>query len=562
MALTANSFAKCAPSISTNIAECGSVALCNAQPLTTDDIDGVYMKSSEYRVIGPELMAEAEMKMCGATQNGLYDFLMANKVNLQHKLIPHGRDTGLLQIAPFVKLRQYDPINNQWWFFTGGEASGETNWAISVSSAGNVPLDVRSFQTGINLYLKVATEGGGVQHVRGRVVSATLNGDVIDVVLEGLRPTDAEPVSGYLSRGGNNVSDYEENCDENPAYLTKRLVPFWVKTSRWPMCKSSAYDQYRQLLLENNALFREFGNLDETQRNKQLADQFQRQFVEDFFWGQPISDNQTLADFDELEDITAFDSSVIDDPDGGVCVGKRAEPVGIYHQLAECDRVVDLLGEGLNLPALFRALYDIIRVRATRGDSNRNVDLFTDSVTAEWINRAMIMYYASKSADHNGDTTLRLNMDITNQKSKTASFGFLYKEYELFWPAGVTLRVLTHYAFDDELDVATSAGSAAIARRAWILDFSSGIYPGIIASNRVVNNTGDLKARAAVDSGYLCVMKVHTRMVTMNSLTFTNVLECPGGNLILENFALGDPADSITDDGRTYPETTTTTTPA
>lgn len=564
--LSANAFAKCAPNISTNIKQCGTVALCSAQPLTSGDLTDAYTKTGEYRVMESLLMADMEIKMCEASQNGLYDFLMANKVNMSKKVISHGKDSGLLQIAPFIKARQQSPINNEYWLFNQGQTSG-SNWVITAHSAGNVPADVRSFPVGSNVFLNSAGSGGAVSRTMWKVVSATLNGDAVDVVLSSSNSgsnldaakLDTTPDTGYLTIGGNNVSDYEKECAEKPAYMTKKLVPFWVKTRRYSLCKSSKYDQYRALMIANNPLFREYGDVPDIERNRQLASDFQKSFVQDFFWGKPLP-NQNLADYDSLEDITTFDGTSLGlGVDGDVCVGKRAEPVGVYEQMAECGRVVDLLGGQLNLPAVFHAFYDIIRVRSSQGNNNRNIDVFTDSVTAELINRAMIQYYSSKSADHNGDSTLRLTMDVSGYSiAKKADFGFLYRSYPLFWPAGVTMNVLTHYAFDDELAVATDAGIGDSARRLWILDFA-GIYPGIIASNRLVQNTGDLKTLASVNSDFACVMKVHTRQQTLNSQTDTTILECPSGNLILENFDEQVP-DITETPGLRYPSSTTTTT--
>lgn len=570
MSLTANTFSKCAPAISTNIKQCGTVALCNAQPLTTGDLTDVYMKSGEYRVMEALLMADMEIKMCAETQNGLFEFLMANRVNMSKKIIAQGKESGLLQIAPFVKARQFSPINNEYWTFSEGSSAGAGDWRITVTSAGNVPADVRSFPVGINVYLNGSGAGGVAVRAAYKVLDVTDNGDdTLEIGLTSLNANsnlDAAKVGnltdGYLTRGGNNVSDYEQECAEEPAYMTKKMVPFWVKTTRWSYCKSSKYDQYRKLVMENNPLFKEYGDVPDIERNRQLGLSFQKRWVQDVFYAKALT-NQTQADYDQLDDIVTFeDTDVGLGVDDNVCVGKRAEPVGIYEQLAECDRVVDLLGEDLNLPALFEAFYHIIRVRSTNNDNNRTIDVFTDTSTAELINRAMWKYYASKVKDADGATLMRATYDIKGgpMPAQKAEFGFVYRSYPLDWPAGVTMNVLTHYAFDDELSVATDAGVADSARKLWVLNFT-GIYPGIIASNRVVHNTGDLKTLASVNPDFACVMKVHTREQTLNSMTFTTVVECPAGNLVIENFSGNEP--SITEvEGLSYPTTTTTTTGA
>lgn len=572
--LTENAFSKCAPNISTNLRQCGSVALCNAKPLTSGDLESVYAKSGEYRVMEHLLKSQMEIKSCEAKQNGLYDFLMANKVNISGKRVPIGGSSALVRIAPFINARQFSPINNEYWLFTTGNASGE-NWEVSVTSAGNVPLDARSFPIGINVFLNSAGSGGAASRTAWKVVTSTLNGAVIDLVLSpqnsesnlDASKLDSTPTTGYLTRGNNNVDDFEKECQEKPAYNTKKLVQFWLKTRRWSMCKSSAYDEWRTLMLSNNPLFREFGDVPDVERNRQLAMEFQKAEVQDFFWAKPL-ENQNVATYDQLDDIDSFDATEGDTitpalgVDGGICIGKRAEPVGVYEQLAECDRVVDLLGEQLNLIALFKAFYHIIRIRNARGDNNKQIDVFTDTTTAEWINRAMIKYYSARAEDHNGDAILRINVDAGPfGVQKQAEFGFLYRSYNLHWPAGVVFNVLTHYAFDDEITVAEDAGIGDTARRLWVLNFAN-IYPGIIASNRIVQNTGDLKALASVHADFACVMKVHTRQQTLMSVSGTTVVECPAENLIIENFQGGLP-DHTEIAGLTYGAvTTTTTTPA
>jgi len=217
--------------------------------------------------------------------------------------------------------------------------------------------------------------------------------------------------------------------------------------------------------------------------------------------------------------------------DGGTCYGKRANAVGIYEQLAECGRVYDCLREKLNLGALFRELYNIMRVREANGRPATSIDIFTDSSTALKFNRAMIEYYDSLSGGR-----LAFNVDAM-QEVKTAKFGFNYRSYKLFWP-NVTINVITHYMFDDWLTAAKTVSEAQedSARVLWILDFA-GIYPGILASKRVVAKTGDLKTLAAVNPDFACVMEVPTQEQTLTSLQYTVVVECPASNLILENFS-------------------------
>jgi len=568
MALNATSFSKCAPSISTNIKQCGTVTLCQAVPLQTGDLTATYQTGGNYKVMNALLHHDMEIKMCEAQQNGMYDFFMANKVNMQKRVQTRNSGGGTIEIMPFVLARQYSPINNEYWLVGNGRSSG-SNWVVEIVSSANIPMDVRLFPVGRRVYIDSKTNAGTKSVTAWSVVSAVDNGDGTgDLTLSSQNtgsflPADklTSPVNGIMTVGTNNVNDYEKFCAEGPAYINWKNTEFWFETTRNSLCKSSNYDKWRKLLLENNPLYAEFGDLDDIQRNKQLGRDFQKQVVHNMFFSKPLP-NQTLAAYNSLEEIDAYDGSAFGlGVDGGTCQGRRANVVGIYEQLAQCDRVVDLQGGGLNLPALFRALYDIMRVRQGNNGKFGVIDIFTDSVTAEAINQAMILYYQGKT-----NNTLRMTLDINNPvreyntptalQTKEAEFGFAYRSYPLQWP-NIKMNIVTHYFFDDYVSAANQKQQGDIARVLWVLDFA-GIYPGIIATNRVVQNTGDLKTLAAANPDFACVMKVPTRQQTLNSMTYTVVVECPKSSLILENWTSDE--ISIVDNGAQYGGSGTTTT--
>ncbi len=170
----------------------------------------------------------------------------------------------------------------------------------------------------------------------------------------------------------------------------------------------------------------------------------------------------------------------------------------------------------------------------------------------------MIQYYTNKS-----NNTLRMTYPVESYSvAKRAEFGFYFRSYPLFFPQGVTFNVVWHEFFDDYISAGTAALGAAdnTTRVLWILD-SAGIYPGIINSDRKVLDTGKLRELAAINSSFGCVMKVPTRQQTIVSTTLTVIVECPKGNMIVENFsnAVPEPATLI----GTYPTplgTSTTTT--
>ncbi len=559
--LSATAFSKCAPNLTTNIKQCGTVTICNAKPLTLDELSGVYTQSGDYRIMDALLKAEMEIKMCDTVRNDLFDFFMSNKLAMKAKIDVENEEVA--RVAPFVKAKRYSAINNQYWAVANGQANGG-NWQVDLASTTNIPPDIRSFPVDMRIYISGRTGGGTDTHTAWVVVSATLINNAVRVVLTAANSGSnlpsaalASPVTGMAVRGTANKSDFEKYCAEPPAYLNWNLVPFWIETQRTSMCTSDKYEEYRATLLTNNPLYREFGDLPTTERNKQIGQDWQRGMLQTMFWGKPISGYQNVNSFDQLDDITSYGGGAFSIGEG-VCVGKRANMVGVYEQLAECGRIYDCLGASLNLIAVFNELYNIMRVRESAGRRADSYDLFTDSRTAQLIMQAMIGYYSGQQPA--GVDVLRVTMDI-NQPYKKGDWGFRWQSFQLSYPNGVTINIVTHYYFDDLITAAAAAGlntAAGAGRRLWILDMA-GIYPGIINSNRIVNKTGDLKALAAIDSSYACVMAVNSQETTLTSVTGTMVVECPAGNLLLENFPNTIPV--VTAPGSlVYPATTTTTT--
>lgn len=573
MAISANIFAKCAPAKGTNLRECGSITLCQAIPTTADDLATLFQDGDgNYRVMDAIFDSDFEVKACEAPVNGLYDFLMANKVDMSHRISTDKLNSGLLRIRPFVLGKRTQPINNEFWEVGSGQSAGGGRWQVTVTSTAGVPFDTRSFIAGTTVVIEGLTDGGTKTVTNWQVYSATgasgsNSGYVVLTSMDAASYLDADrivnPVTGLLRRGVNNVSDYEAFCDEAAAYITRQDVPFWMQTSRWASCKSELYDEYRKLLIEGNPYFRKYQDLDEVEKNKQLGADFQKNWVNTFFFQPPLP-NQTVGGYTALEDIETASSAVLDIATGAKCIGKRANAVGVYQQLAECGRVVDLQGEQLNVPALLNSLYKMWRLRKGQGDLSNQIDMFTDSLTADKLNTAFFQNMNGKL-----DDKVRVNMDMGGSvqptqpvmvKNGQAQFGFYYRSYKLNWPIGLTINVICHDFFDDVIAAAqnVSTNMANASRVLWVLDFK-GIYPGILASNRVVTKI-DPRTLQSIDPTYACTMKVPTEQKTLSSVTWTAVVECPAGNIILENFSSEVPEPSTNPDNIAYPPDTSSST--
>lgn len=570
--LTANAFAKCAPNITSNLPECGTVTRCNAKAMVQSELAN-FTRTGDYLVMGALIKHDMEIKMCAAVQNGLYDFLMSNKQNWNAKARMQKEQLGpeTFRIRPFLLGRQYNPINNAYWQAANIVASGP-NLQMDLSSTTNIPPDVRSFPTDMYIYMQGATAGGSVSRTAWIVITSVLINNAVRVVASPANAGSFLPlanqstalVGAIVTRGSPNKSDFEKWCNEQPAYLNWNNVPFWMDTRRTAMCRSSQYDKFVAYLLSENPLFKEYGYIDEVEKNRQLGEDWQKRCVEVMLWGQASNANQTVALYNNLPQILAFDGGSFG-TDGGTCVGLRADQIGVFQQLVQCGRYDDLQGATLNLVSLFAEFYNISRVRQGAGNAHfMEMDVFTDNNTANAINQAMITYYNNYSQN-----TMRLTMDIKGEKPtvsfnkdqdiQKAEFGFNYRSYNLFYPAFVRFNVITHFFFDDYLTARVQIGGtvANTGRMLLVLDFSN-IYPAIVASNSKRQMTGDLTTLAAVDSDFRCVLEVNTRETMLTSVTQAMVVECPAGNLWLENFSSAVPA--VTANGPVYPPTTTTTT--
>jgi len=551
MAVSANIFEKCLPAIGNNINECGAVTSCDVFTAEADELASIFTDGSDFRDLKALLATQFEIKACGAKQNGLYDFLMSNKRLMNKPIKPNSLGPGNSEVDPFVLAYQRSVINAEYWSVVNLFNSAGSTYVIHVRSRTNIPLDVRWFVLGMRIFVMARTSAGTALRGSFVVVSAqtsTFGGnDTILVTATAENSTlgwvakaaftgftGGSPLAAaFLVRGTNNVQDVERWCYNRPALNDRKHVPFWWQVSRHTMCTDQLYEHWFNRLREGNEYFRLFGNVDAAERNRQLGMIQQREWVNSFFWNKRISANQTLNTYRSLDDIVTFSNSTqgLYLPGEGRCVGRRANAIGVYEQLAECGRVFDLQNNTLNLIELFeQIIYDIYRARGDQGIPNDVIEIFTDSFTAQQFQRGMIRYYNTRS-----EGLARFVIDTKQvMMGQMGKLGFNYDEYKLQYPI-VTIRIVTHPFFDDFASAANDEGIQSTGRFLWILDFT-GIYPGILSSNRKVHRTGEIEALAKVDTDYACVMENPTQEISLNSLMWTAVVECPANSAIIENF--------------------------
>jgi hypothetical protein len=185
------------------------------------------------------------------------------------------------------------------------------------------------------------------------------------------------------------------------------------------------------------------------------------------------------------------------------------------------------------------AIYKLMRVRMSVGSAAAtNIDLVTDSTTADLIDRGFMLLYKEASAD-----TLRTTVDVTTGKNDT--FGWQFKSYRLRGKcSGVTLNVITDVALDDLLSEWTEIGKPNQGRYIFLFDWT-GIYPGIIETNRISSVVGDRNRLAEIEPGFACVEETVTQRVTLTGVTYSAIMECPLANLCIVNFSGEVPEHSV-----------------
>jgi len=548
---SSNFFKKCCPSYVEDFDRCAGITVCSVKPIMPDEWDTIYLSSGLPRVDASLVEADFISKACLPKSNGLYDWLSATRRNWGTGRIKSGRTSGgRLEYEPFIKSTRRGPINNNAWKAVysgaagGGEPAGTSKYIVTAISGG-IPESVGWFFLEMQVFFFSKLNSGAINQAAGvvkkvEVVSADLTIWVEaapDSVLPGLT-TASDYDYAILTRGMVNVTDYEEFCEQIPALNTRQDAYYWVGSTRRSICESEIQKEFIDRVLADNTLYREYYHVDEVEYNRQQVEDYERRMVENFFWGRALSDKQAYNTWDELPTITLdFDSLNL--PDQGLCVGRRANPIGIVPQLSECNRVLDLNGGRLNLVNhVFEQVYYMSRIREENGVDSTVFEVGMNSVFALKFQQAMLAYYKDKTLD-----MARMNMDI-KQGAQQEKFGFYWRDYVLDFPAGKVLRVMTSKFFDDWYDLftrgVTEADITSAANMLWFIDWSS-IYQATIASANVVNTTGNVQDLAKISQAMACTMKTKQTTWRHMSHTFTNVVECPASSLMIHNFSMDVP---------------------
>lgn len=553
----------CKVVVSNNFDTHGTITRASVAHLTPSQLEALFRPSGLFADMDSWFRTAFEMKACGIKTNGMYDWIMSSQRNMSGLLSQDKIDRGPSLLKPFVMGRQDSVVNKDFWAVSAGWANNAYTATVTgpltvadlalgaaadrivrVVSRYGIDLDAKWFVDRDRIHL-FGRSGGTTTIGQWKVLASEVAADLsyIDVLMTSENagsstPYDVAPTAGVILAGGNNVNDYESWCQNRPTLDPRKRVPYWYQTMRRGRRVDSEYKKVFARLMESNEYFRQFGDLDLAERNRQDEEEWQKRWLNTFFFGKKISANQTLANWQSLDQILTVSGASVDPGTGGKIVAYRANMVGIFEQLLACDRVRDLANNPLNLYELFKEIYNIMRARKSQGKVVDTIDIFTDNQTAADFETSMIAYYKKEY----GDIVRIVIEEGTNE------LGFNWRTYKVKFPVGIKISIVTHEFFDDILNAFTTENIDSAGRMMLILEVGKPgakggtIYPGMIGTNKKVRTLGELEQLARIDPTFACTMESITEEITLISETCTAVCECPANSLWIMGVAAGPPS--------------------
>ena len=543
-------FSKCSPLIRTDYTNCEGLTMCDVSPTTSDELDSIYKDgSNRFRDIGSLLETSMVGKMCGITEHSLYDFLVANAVKYEAPPPRKAANSSVLEYEPFFTVRRRGVINTNYWKYTNGSSTpgtspGSASYthyvdAVSISS---VPADTGFFPNGMEIFISALSSSGTAVRSAYVVVDAVnQNSTTTRVYLNSRNAASVLPASklsftasGLIFRGLNNVAKSEAFCLQIPALNPNAQYLAWVQDTRWTMCEDDLTLEYKRRIVENNPLYREFINVEQVETNRQVALDFKKRLAHAFLFSKPISANQTEVLWKNLESVTSVATSTFSSLSAR-CVGRKANMVGVYEQLYACSRVLDIQGQRLNFVELQQYLYDIKRVRGDNGSNTNIVEVVVDSAYRPQFIQALWRYTTGRY-----EGAIRANMMIPT--SKTTALGFTFTDFDLDYPAGMTLRVVSHVSFDDLITAHRQVSSSMEAAGRWmlILDWST-IHLGVLETTMATRKSATAEEWAKFNESAFCTIEIPQKSVKLYSAKVCAIVDCPAASLWLENFSFDVP---------------------
>lgn len=549
----------------------GTITRSSYNHLTPAQLTALYITGGAFNEMDDWFRTQFEMKACGTKINCMYDLLTSSaRPDLKGLLDTVKLDRGPSLLKPFIMARQDSVINNDYWVVSGGVANsgytGDTpGAAVGTASITTGPLTAAQLALGAasDRVVRLITRYGldtdskyfvsrdrlylfnkaGNTTLRGqwKVLASAVDTSLsyIDVLMTSensgsATPWHQTPTGGMVIAGGNNVNDFESFCQNRPVINPRKHVPFWYKTDRRGRRVDSETKKVFARLSEGNMFYKTFQELPMSEYNRQDEELYQKRWVNDFFYGKAISANQTLANWQSLEQITTVTGATVDPGLGGKLIAYRANPVGVIEQLRRCGRVIDFQNQPVNYYEWLDENYRIMRARKSQGREVGTLDWMMDQRTAANFKTATFNYLRQEYGD-----TIRINVETGSDE-----LGFQWSVFSDFkYPTGLKIALVTADFFDDMVNAFDNEGFGSAGRVLWCLDIGKPglrggtIYPGMIASNSKTRTLGELEQLARIDTTFACTMEHITEEIRMTSSTWTAIVECPANSFAGEGLA-------------------------
>ena len=535
-------------------ASCGcTLTRTSITGLSPDDI--VALANKEIYLTQAILDAK-EAKMLGVPERGLMELLTSKVSDIKDDLQISKIDKQSI-VMPFIQRQQRSFVNANYFTIESGAVPGDAGVGSVPVSAFNLTLNLgpswlksnlgnieRYFVPGSTLIV-LTWDSHLTKNARTlvftiyRAVNADVGNDAKALVtvypnvngtdwnaMSGAERLVYQPTFGVAQTGANSVANEESYCPVQPSDLSNRLIVNWLQTTREAYCREQSYEEVLDQILKGrvNDYLKAFKYQSIADQQKQQAARYRREFYNTVFYGQAIDINkQTTANWQQLP-------IVYDIINTSCPLAYKASAEGIFTQLNNCNRVVDMAGNKLDLDYIFQQLYYLRRNREADGDSVQVIDAMTDRYTAGMIQEVMMKYYKAR---YDLDTTryFRANEKITHD-------GFLLFNYNIYdiVESGVQFAVFVDDYFNDMIDAfATSVVGwdfRSRARNLWFIDWSD-IRIGVAGEMRVTRKNPDPETSDL----YKCVMAPNIRTYDLRSRTFTVMVDRPQRHLIIHNFA-------------------------
>lgn len=556
---------QCSPRLITVDESCGcTLTRASITGMTPDAFEALGNQETDYqRLIGQA----AEAKLIGVPERTLRDLLMSNVKNIKGSLSKEPIQNESV-ILPYVYKTQRANVNSNYFSIEAGVATPGRGtgsipghaWDITINTgpspfASALQQLYRFFLPGQTVFIHT------LQDPTGSKISRSLQFSIINAVeadsggvskavvtivpnytytyfqtLSSGEKTVYSPTFGTVLVGANSVSDYESWCYNEAAINNRKLLTYWLQTSRETICYN---DEYLKALESayTNEYFKKFKELPLAEQNRQQRSQSERKWLNSVFYGQQINENQNPETYTSLPTVTDIE-------DSSCTYEYKANALGVRTQLGNCSRITDLQGGNLDLDFLFQALYNLKRNREATGGSVDTIDAMTDRLTADIIRQVMTTYYKTK---YNVDTTRFYEPGKKLMFDNQVLFNYdLYQIPEV----GINLAVFNDTYFNDYLAAFTTGANnasgnpttniATRGRKLWLLDWSD-VSIGVAGTQAVRRNYPD----PTVVGLYKCVITPNVKHYELRSTKWTVMIEDPNRHAILENFSSDCPTLTV-----------------